>query len=100
MASTFLQRWLYNGVPSHRLRPNRKYDTGPTKLTNAAAVHSRLLPLISSSGRRRMSTNAAISNATWTAPDSTIPLRWPVLSSLQRLFATVTLLSKDPYPFR
>src|SRR3712207_764857 len=67
---------------------------GPTKLTKAAAVHSHLLPRISSCGRRRMSTNAATSSASWTTTESTMLRRWPGPSSLHRLFATATLPSK------
>jgi hypothetical protein len=64
------------------------------KLTKAAAVHSRLLPLISSSGRRHMSTKAAISSVTCTTPESMTPRRCPALSSLHRFFAIDTLPSK------
>ena len=77
----------------HRLRPKMKYERGPMKLTKAAAVQRRLLPLISSSGRRQMSTRAAISSVICTTPDSTTPRRCLALSSLHLLLAIATLPS-------
>src|SRR5215212_10042185 len=79
---------------THRLLPNRKYEIGPMKLTKDTAVHRRLSPLISSSGRLQMSAKAAISSATWIVPESMMPRRCLLLSSLQRLFAMALLLRK------
>jgi hypothetical protein len=79
---------------THRLLPNRKYEIGPMKLTKDTAAHRRLSPLIPSSGRLQMSTKAAISSAAWTVPESMMPRRCPVLSSLHRLFATTPLLRR------
>src|SRR5215218_3822692 len=55
---------------------------GPAKLMNETAVHTRLLPRISQTGRRWMSIRADIRSPICTAPDSTMPLFCPVLRSL------------------
>ena len=89
----FRHIFVAENVDPYRLRPKTKYEIGPMKLTKAAAVHSRLLPLICSSGRRHMSTRAAISSATCIIPENMTPRRCPVLRSLHRFFAIATLLS-------
>src|SRR5215207_5181496 len=55
---------------------------GPAKLMNETAVHTRLLPRISPTGRRWMSMRADIRSPICTAPDSTMLLFCPVLRSL------------------
>ena len=43
---------------------------------NTTIVHSRLLPLMSFAGRRRMSISDAASSASWSAPRITMPRFW------------------------